>query len=291
MAMSLFPLTITPYQRRHRAALMRLIEQNTRVHVHLDWTTVDDWIEDPGTAIGMAWEGPDLVGTMAFSPMLAGASWLRLAAIHDDSDPMAVFSTLWPGLYARLISMHTREVATLMIRTWLIDPLSHIGFRPLENVVTLARNGGAIPEPLRADLTIWHGDVQDLNAVIRVDHAAFQPMWQMPADSLRQAIRGANSFTLAMSDGLVVGYQITMRYTDGGHLARLATVPAAQGSGVGGTLLGDMLIGLQRRGVHYVTVNTQETNRRSLSLYQRYGFTLTGLDYPVYTLPIPAFSA
>jgi ribosomal protein S18 acetylase RimI-like enzyme len=265
---------------------MRLIEENTRIHIHLDWTTVDDWIEDPGTVIGMAWDGTTLAGVMAFSPMLAGASWLRLAAVHDDSDPDAVFAAIWPGLFTRLIAQRTKTVTSLMIRTWLTEPLTRIGFRPLEHVVTLARNGGPIPEPLRQDLALWHGDLQDLNAVISVDHAAFPPMWQMPADSLRQAIRGANSFTLAMHNAQIVGYQITMRYTDGGHLARLATVPQAQSTGVGGALLGHMLADLMRRGVYYVTVNTQETNRRSLSLYQRFGFTLTGLDYPVYSLPI-----
>lgn len=279
-------LTVSPYQRRHRRDVLRLVEDHYRLHIHLDWVSVDEWIDDPNAIIHLAWERDRLLGVMSVTEPLGGSSWLRLALVHDDADPDQVFGALWPGLHERLRSLQTRDVAVLLLRPWLSAHLPPLGFSIHENVVTLARNNAPIPPPLRDDLILWHGNLRDLEAVVMVDHAAFMPRFRMTADSIRAAIRSANSFTLASLDDQVIGYQLSMRYSDGGHLARLATVPTAQGAGVGGSLLVEMLTSFQKRGVHYVTVNTQETNQRSLSLYRRFGFELTGLDYPVWALKV-----
>jgi GNAT superfamily N-acetyltransferase len=280
-------LTITPYQRRFRRPLMDLLEFHYRLHVHLDWTTVDDWIDDTLAIIRLAWEGEQLMGVMGASPPLAGASWLRMVFIHDDADPNTVIGALWPDVRAELVNKcGVQEVGVLLLRPWLGAHLAPLGFSVQETVVTLARNGGAIPSPLRSDLTITHGDIRDLDAVVRVDHAAFPPIFRMHPESLRTAIRTSNSFTLASLQKQVIGYQISMRYSDGAHLARLATLPEAQGTGVGGALLGEMLTSFQKRGAQFVTVNTQATNHQSLSLYHRFGFKENGVDYPVWRVTL-----
>ena len=68
----------------------------------------------------------------------------------------------------------------------------------------------------------------------------------------------------------------------GGHLARLAVRPDAQRKGIGTALVRDMLWQFERRGAERVTVNTQEDNQASLTLYQKAGFELTGESYPVF---------
>ncbi len=276
------PITITAYERRYHRELMRLVEEQYRVHLHLDWTTLDEWIHEPRTVIRLAWDGDILVGALSVSPPIERSAWLRLAVIHDDADPQTIFGMLWPTVREQAAVNGAREVGVLLLRPWLGTFLPQLGFAKYENVVTLARNGGPVPKPLRNDLTIHHGTLADLDRVVSVDHAAFGPLWRMSPASLRQAIRDANSFTLALQGRQLRGYQVSMRYSDGGHLARLATVPEAQGTGIGGALLTEMLEGYARRGLHYLTVNTQETNRQSLSLYRRYGFNPTGLDYPVW---------
>lgn len=275
-------LSITPYQRRFRRPLMDLLEFHYRLHIHLDWTTVDEWLDDPATLLRLAWEGNKLMGVIGASPPIANTSWLRMVFIHDDGDPDTVIGALWPEVKTELITRQIREVGVLMLRPWLGAHLQPLGFTVQENVVTLARNGGAIHMPLRHDLTIVHGDLRDLDYVVRVDHAAFPPIFRMQTDSLRAAIRTSNSFTLAIHNKQVIGYQISMRYSDGAHLARLATVPAAQGTGIGGALLGEMLTSFQKRGAHHITVNTQQSNQKSLSLYHRFGFAENGVDYPVW---------
>jgi ribosomal protein S18 acetylase RimI-like enzyme len=71
----------------------------------------------------------------------------------------------------------------------------------------------------------------------------------------------------------------------GGHLARLAVLPAYQGRGVGYALVNDLLRQFVFRGIFRVTVNTQADNHASLRLYENMGFQRTGESYPVYMKP------
>jgi GNAT superfamily N-acetyltransferase len=280
------PITLTPYRRSAQRELMQLIDYQSRLHIHLDWTTPDEWVNDPNTCFRLAWQADQLVGALAISPPIEGSAWIRLAAVFDDVDPAQIFNALLESVRPEIKSVGVRELGVLIVQNWLEPLLPANGFHPYEKVVTLQRENQVIPSPLRTDLQIVRGELTHLQDAIRVDHAAFLPIWRMPADSLRMAIRGAHSFTLARLAGRTVGYQISMRYGDTGHLARLATLPDLQGKGIGGALLGEMLTSLQKRGLSRITVNTQATNQQSIHLYQRYGFELSGLDHPVWLRPI-----
>lgn len=277
-------ITLTSYTRRNRRDVMRLIQDHYRLHIHLDWNTVDEWLDEPDVSMLLAWREHELFGALAASPPLNGSTWIRLAAIHDEGDPDQLFGELWPPMRDQLLAQGVHEVGVLMLRPWLTLHMERLGFVYHENIVTLKRYGGEILRPLRSDLAIRHGDVRELDTVVAVDHAAFGPLWQLSKASLRQAIRSASSFTYASLNGQIVSYQISSLYRDGAHLARLATVPAMQGSGVGGALLTEMITGFARRGIQHISVNTQESNCASQHLYQRYGFDFTGLDMPVWTL-------
>ena len=86
----------------------------------------------------------------------------------------------------------------------------------------------------------------------------------------------------------MAGYQISTSTPMGGHLARLAVLPENQDHGIGKALLVDLLSQFARRGIVKVTVNTQADNLSSLNLYHKLGFHLTGEEYPVYQLNLPA---
>jgi ribosomal protein S18 acetylase RimI-like enzyme len=114
--------------------------------------------------------------------------------------------------------------------------------------------------------------------------------------SIRPRLRRRGSFpspncvrricTVAERDSAIIGYQLSTLYFDGGHLARLAVHPSAQGGGVGAALLHDLIQRFMRRGVGSITVNTQASNTRSQRLYQRFGFERNGYDLPVWIAEI-----
>jgi ribosomal protein S18 acetylase RimI-like enzyme len=280
------PITIAPYARQHRRELLRLIQNEQRLHIHLDWHTVGEWISDPDVPIYLAWHGQEMVGAIAASPPQENTSWLRLIVSGDDIDVDDSLAALWPLLQTRLIELGVDEVGVLVLHPWLAPHLSPLGFTFHEEIVTLRRQGASVPPPRRTDVYVHHVDWREAKLAAAVDHAAFAPIWQLDLATIRQAARAAYSFTLAELGDRVIGYQISTLYHDGAHLARLATLPEVQGSGVGGVLLGEMIEKLLRHNISDITVNTQQSNIRSQRLYQRYGFEFTGLNMPVWTLKL-----
>ncbi|MBX3064353.1 MAG: GNAT family N-acetyltransferase [Anaerolineae bacterium] len=277
---------IVPYARRYRRATMRLVTEAYLVHTHLDWQSVDDWLDDPTMLMLMAWRDNVLHGVIATSEVLGGATWLRLVAVADLAEPAGVLAALWSALRSLLIVNSVREVGVLLIRNWLLDHLPALGFNYGEDIVTLRRYGTDILPPLHDDVRIRPAYWNDLPAVVAIDHAAFGPLWQMGSRSLRYASRMAASFSLAELQGQLVGYQLSTQHSDGGHLARLAVLPEVQGHGIGGSLLGAMLRHFVRRGIESVSVNTQEHNVQSQRLYERYGFERTMQDLPFWKIEL-----
>jgi ribosomal protein S18 acetylase RimI-like enzyme len=123
--------------------------------------------------------------------------------------------------------------------------------------------------------------------VLRIDHDAFDAFWRFDADGLRDALAATpvSRFRVARTDR-VVGYAVTGRSHVHGYLQRLAVAPSEQGRGVGRALVVDALSWLRRRGAGSALVNTQESNKAALGLYEALGFEREpdGLDVLVLDL-------
>jgi ribosomal protein S18 acetylase RimI-like enzyme len=79
-----------------------------------------------------------------------------------------------------------------------------------------------------------------------------------------------------------VGYQFSTLRHGRGHIVRLATHPHWQRQGIGGRLLDETLLALERAGAEQRTVNTQENNLASLQLYRRFNFDRVGKPWSVW---------
>jgi len=286
MAAPSIPLTLTVYERRYRQPVHDLIFRNYRVHTHLDWYESDQWLSTERGPVRLAWQHGRLVGLLAVSAPLNGASWIRLAAVHDQAAPESVLHALWDSLQPELHDLRAEQVAVLVLRDWIVEHLPSLGFRYREDVITLHRASRVLPEPPVNTLRIRAYTPDDLDTIVRVDQAAFAPPWQLSFDELHQATRMSAVCTVALRDAAIVGYQLSTFYYEGGHLARLAVAPEAQGTGVGATLLADLIHRFARRGIYGVTVNTQSTNHHSQRLYTRFDFHPNGYNLPVWTLAL-----
>lgn len=280
-------LTLTHFARRHRHDLKDLLMRNFYVHSHLDWHESDQWLESESAPIRLAWMGNALVGMMAASPPLNGTTWIRLVAIQDHTDVELILTALWNDLRPELRALGASQVAWLMIRDWPIPFATGFGFTYGEQIITLRRGDVRAPDmPTIPDLSIRIARTDELPTLIKVDHAAFVPPWQMSANDIRQAEKVSAITTVATlpTDGgeRIVGYQLSTQYFDGAHLARLAVERDYQGRGIGGALVADLLRYFNRKGVYAMTVNTQESNIASQQVYIRYGFQRNGYDIPVY---------
>lgn len=277
-------LKVTPYARRNRRAVLNLVNDGRcRLHTHLDWQLIEEWLDMPDTPVFLGWQESRLVGVIAASPPLDGASWLRLAAVDEYASVEVALPELWTALRERLHALGVAELAALVMQSWLGGQLGALGFEYREHIVTLHRDGIDAPAPLRTDVRIRPADVRDVETTLGIDHAAFGPLWRMHPAAMRFAARESGSFTIAELNGHPVGYQLTTTHYRNAHLARLAVIPRIQGGGVGGALLGHLIDSLARRGIASLSVNTQGSNTRSLNLYRCYGFTPNGNNIPCWT--------
>ena len=175
-------------------------------------------------------------------------------------------------------------VAAIVIHEWFQKLLESSGFVQGQQIVLLEHNGNSFYErSVPAGILIRQMLADDLPAVARLDSEAFAPLWRNSLSSLLRAFSQAGPATVALSDGRIVGYQISTKNSFGVHLARLAVSPAFQGQRLGYALIQHLLHQIYRMGIFRLTVNTQSDNSASLALYQKIGFAFTGERYPVFT--------
>lgn len=157
-------------------------------------------------------------------------------------------------------------------------PYLDAGFTIREHLHLLGHDLNPVPDlgdPSHTAVGLRRDHRRDLDAIIAVDHLAFGEFWRLDVTALREAARATAvaRTRVAVIDDAVVGYALYGRSRDRGYLQRLAVHPDVTGAGIGTALVVDGLTWLRRRRVREVLVNTQESNRRAMALYEHLGFT------------------
>lgn len=131
--------------------------------------------------------------------------------------------------------------------------------------------------PADAPWLIRRARHREFEDVLRLDARAFSANWRIDRRGLDEARAATvhSRLRVAESDGELVGYAVVGRSRSMAFLQRLATEPRRAGEGVGTSLVVDSLSWAARRGCSRVLVNTQQTNRRALALYENLGFART----------------
>jgi ribosomal protein S18 acetylase RimI-like enzyme len=128
--------------------------------------------------------------------------------------------------------------------------------------------------------------VEDLSEIFEIDNLAFDPLWQHSRALIELAYSQASHATVAYDQTGVIGYQISTSTQYGVHLGRLAVHPSMQQRGVGASLLNHLQNQFPVSNQTRISVNTHDTNHRSISLYTKAGFRKTPEAYPVYQFRI-----
>ena len=84
-------------------------------------------------------------------------------------------------------------------------------------------------------------------------------------------------YVVALEDDAVVGYAGLCDYPDEAWVQTMAVAPARQGAGVGALLLQELLAEAGRRRQRVVSLEVRAGNGPAQRLYERHGFTRTGL--------------
>ena len=278
--------TVRSVSEDDRQRLANLVHFEAHIHRHLDWRSPLDWVGNyPYLVVE---RNGDILAALACPPDPPDVAWIRLFAVSSEISVEKAWEELWPVAQAQLAESTAQiSAAAIPLQHWFRKVLEENNFVHTNNVVVLTWKGGALPEvakPAAAMIRLMNYD--DLTQVEMVDTVAFGNVWQNSQSCLEVAFRQASIATVVEISGEVAGYQISTITAMGGHLARLAVKPKFQGLGVGYALVCDMLSQFERRNVGNVTVNTQDDNMISLSLYQKAGFSRSGEKFPVFQCPI-----
>jgi ribosomal-protein-alanine N-acetyltransferase len=292
------PVSVRSVEERDRKQLANLIHFETYVHRHLDWRPPLDWV---GRLPYLVAEGPDgLLAALVCPPDPPDVAWVRLFAVSSDWNVNEAWKQLWLRAQEYFAAQGGILVAAIPLQEWFHTLLKKSHFERDHNIVILvwerneADRGGrlytgqphALLSPAHPGINIRPANVDDLPAIHALDAAAFGLLWRNSLELLQLAFNQSAVATVAEDGDGILGYQISTASPMGGHLARLAVHPQAQGQGIGYALVHDLLGQFMRRGAMRVTVNTQEDNLTSLGLYRKAGFRKTGEVYPVYQFQV-----
>lgn len=174
-------------------------------------------------------------------------------------------------------------------RSPLATALEARGYRQVRVLHQLRRPLADLPEPRPAaeGVTVRPFEVgRDEDAWLAVNAAAFathpeQGSWGRADLAAREAEPWFDpaGFLLAERDGTLLGYHWTKIHDDGtGEVYVLGVDPAAQGLGLGATLLDAGLASLAARGCPAVLLYVDDSNAMAMALYEKAGFARYDVD-------------
>jgi ribosomal protein S18 acetylase RimI-like enzyme len=114
--------------------------------------------------------------------------------------------------------------------------------------------------------------LQDLDAIMAIETAAFEPVRRASRRSLRRALHSAwQCVMVCESGGRVAGYAILWPYRHTWRLYSVAIDPAAQGQGIGSRLLVAAIAAARAAGASRMQLEARATPDL-LRLYRLHGF-------------------
>jgi ribosomal-protein-alanine N-acetyltransferase len=124
-----------------------------------------------------------------------------------------------------------------------------------------------------ADFTITRFSLRQMNALLRLERAAFARDAYSAAEFTWLWMRGRNTFLVAQRDTEPIGYIAAFLEGDTGYIASIAVHPAQQGKGVGRALMETARARLVAAGARRLALHVRIDNAPAIHLYQSLGFT------------------
>ena len=127
----------------------------------------------------------------------------------------------------------------------------------------------------------------DLDEILAVEQASFVSPWTREMYMNELGNEGV-SFIYAAKDcrGHIVGFCSFWQIFDEVHINNLAVTPVERRAGVGAALLERVLQEGARLGATRATLEVRRSNEAARRLYERWGFSVSGVRRGYYTQPV-----
>ncbi len=265
--------------------LLSFINRPNLAYEHLDWFPSTARLSKDST-LCLCYAG-QIEAAISVAPETQDFAWLRFFFAQRDGNHSTNFNQLIEHAKIWLSSQSIPQLFSLATSEWLENLLLANGFYMQNRLVSLFthRISGSDPDP-DSKIVIRPMRLNDLKAVWELDQRCFAPPWQLNQLSLEKCYQLGEYVSLATLDGTLIAYQVTTRFMDNLHLARLAVHPQLRGRNIAKTLLFDLSRHFEGSHFESFSVNTQEDNLASLRLYSLMGFKQEGNLVPVYCLDL-----
>ncbi len=162
-----------------------------------------------------------------------------------------------------------------------VTALSAVGFNTSQKLTLLERpdiRAVTVSQPLRSVRPRFPMSRMPrpsmVEAILRIDHAAFGQEWMMDRETFREALHATRRARIFVSrvDGELSGFVIAGITDSYGFIQRLAVHPDFQRRGEASSLVQNSLSWIHSRGCRSTVVNTEVSNAAALSIYEDNGF-------------------
>jgi ribosomal-protein-alanine N-acetyltransferase len=270
------PIRIHTAKLSDETRLTRWLVKQERLHAKFYLDNLREWLGDQNCFLAEGSLGP--VGFLLYiQTSQEFATLLGLAAdIRCDVDEVlvALLAEAWPVLHGRGVS----HLSCVSAEEWACSALCRQGFEPAGRLATYLKIGGDIPDPGNTGVRVRPTSADDIEALVEVDAAAFEPIWRQNAENMCGSLQRSGYFIGVEWQGHLVGYASGSCHGDQGHISRLAIHPRFQRLGLGTRLLAESITHFRKVGAGQITLNTQEDNQVSRRMYERFGFHLVNCD-------------
>ena len=265
-------------------AINDFLKRNLVLHRHLDWRKPIEWVGH--SPFLMLEKGDRLQALLVCPPDPKNIYWIRMLASLFTIPIEESYEALFPIALEKIRNSNKENVITsIAYQDWMQTLLSRNGWEICQQVVQLRwnrRKAAEYPKKCPEGYIIRPMYLPDLPSVALIDQACFDFLWQHSEDALRRAFEQSTYCTVAEKDGILVGYQITTLQRNRAHIARLAVLPDFQRLRIGYCLVNDVIAQYRKPWTREISVNTQQDNFKSLSLYNKIGFELTDERFPIF---------
>lgn len=265
-------------------AITDFLKRNLILHRHLDWRKPIEWVgHSPFLVLEKEYR---LQALLVCPPDPKNVYWIRILASLLTIPIEKSYEVLFPIALEKIRNANKENVITsIAYQDWMQKLLSLNGWEICQEVVQLRwnrRKAAEHPKKCPDGYIIRPMYLPDLPSVTIIDQACFDFLWQHSEDALRRAFEQSTYCTVAEKDGILIGYQITTLQRNRAHIARLAVLPAYQRMRIGHCLVSDVISKYRKPWTREVSVNTQQDNFKSLGLYNKIGFEVTGESFPIF---------
>lgn len=233
----------------------------------------------------LAWQEEKLAGVVTAHRQGPEVAWLHTLGLAEDVSVEEVGLPLLQALAAHLAQEGSLWLAYMDEHSlaWMCRLLERAGFYLATRVVGYEAPAQMPPDMGNREVEVRPAGPGDIAAIAQVDRAAFGPLWAYTEALLGSVLGQVGCFLVGKLGNETVGYVLcTLHEGNRGHVVRLAVEPGWQGQRIGARLLAEAFLAMRAQGVRWISLNTQEENRRSQRLYRWFGFRPTGEEVGVW---------